>query len=109
MPVSKTSAKQNNMNPVEEVLATETDPDNVPHTYFDSVELGSVGSAKGNKNMVTVKINDHSTKMKVDTGADATVIPYDLYKKITRKPLQKIQQPLKPWLATKPIHPVGCV
>ena len=68
-----------------------------------------MGSAKGNKNIVTVKINNHSTKMKADTGADARVIPYDLYKKITRKPLQKIQQPLKAWLATKPVHPLGCV
>jgi len=32
--------------------------------------------------MITVKINNHSTKVKADTGADATVIPYDLYKKI---------------------------
>ena len=38
--VCKTSTKQNNVNPVEEALATETDPDNVPHTYFDLVELG---------------------------------------------------------------------
>ena len=59
--------------------------------------------------MITVKINDHSTKMKADSGADNTVIPYDLHKKIKRKLLQKIQQPLKAWLATKPIHPVGCV
>lgn len=97
------------MNPVEKALLTETDPNNIPHAYFDSVELGSVGSAKGNKNMITVKINNHSTKLKADTEADATVIPYDLYKKITRKPLQKIQQPFKAWLATKPVHPVGCV
>ena len=30
-----------------------------------------MGSAKGNKNIITVKINNHSTKMKEDTGADA--------------------------------------
>ena len=44
-----------------------------------------------------------------DTGAEATVIPYKLYKEITNKPLQKIQQPLKGWLALKPIHPKGSV
>ena len=85
----KTSTKQNNANAVEEGLATEIDPDNVPHAYFDSVELGSVGSAKGNKNVITVKINDQNIKMKADKGADATVILYDLCKKFTRKPLQK--------------------
>ena len=40
----KTSTKQNKVSPVEEALLTETDPNNVPHAYFDSVELGSVGS-----------------------------------------------------------------
>ena len=44
-----------------------------------------------------------------DAGAEATVIPYTLYKEITNKPLQKIQQPLKGWLAPKPIHPKGSV
>ena len=44
-----------------------------------------------------------------DTGAEATVIPYKLYKEITNKPLHKIQQPLKGWLAPKPIHPKGSV
>ena len=34
-----------------------------------------------------------------------TVIPYDLRKEITNKLLQKVQQPLKGWLVTKPIHP----
>ena len=47
--------------------------------------------------------------MKADTGAEATVIPYHLYKEITKAPLRKIHQPLKGWLATKPIHPKGCV
>ena len=59
--------------------------------------------------MITVKIAGRDVRIKADTGAEATVIPYHLYKEITKKPLQKIQQPLKGWLAKKPIHPVGCV
>ena len=37
------------------------------------------------------------------------MIPFSLYKNLSKKPLQKIHRPLKAWLATKPIHPVGCV
>ena len=54
-------------------------------------------------------ISNHNVKVKVDTGAEANVIPYNLYQKLSRKPLQKIYQLLKAWLATKPIHPLGCV
>ena len=80
------------------------------HTYFGSVELGSISDRrKTNKSLITVKIAGRDVRIKADTGAEATVIPYHLYKEITKKPLQKIQQPLKGWLAKKPIHPVGCV
>ena len=80
------------------------------HTYFGSVELGSVGATKKSKrSLVTLKIAGQDVEIKADTGAEATVIPYHLYQQITKKPLQKIQQPLKGWLATKPIHPRGCV
>ena len=49
-------------------------------------------------------------EIKADTGAEATwVIPYHRYEKITKKPLQQIRQSFKEWLATKPIHPRGCV
>ena len=80
------------------------------HAYFGSVELGSVSNpSKTNKSVISVKIAGRDVRIKADTGAEATVIPYHLYKEITKKPLQKIQQPLKGWLATKPIHPKGCV
>ena len=83
---------------------------NKVHTYFASIEIETVSkNYKNDKSMISVKIGKHDIKMKADTGAEANVIPYDLYKKITRKPLQKIHQPLKGWLATKPIHPTGCV
>ena len=35
--------------------------------------------------------------------------PYELYKEITNKRPQKIQQPLNGWLAPKPINRKGCV
>ena len=35
--------------------------------------------------------------------------PYELYKEITNKPPQKIQQPLNRCLASKLIHRKGCV
>ena len=77
------------------------------HTYFGSVELGSVGATKKSKRIfVTLKIARQDVEIKANTGAEATVIPYHLYQHITKKPLQ---QPLKGWLATKPIHPRGCV
>ena len=80
------------------------------HTYFGYIELGSVSnSRKSKKSLITLKIEVQNVEVKADTGAEATVIPFHLYKKISKKPLQKIQQPLKGWLATKPIHQRGCV
>ena len=80
------------------------------HTYFESIELGSVlDDSKSRKSMVTIQIGGQAVEIKADTDAEATVIPYHLYEKITKKPLQRIQQPLKGWLATKPVHPRGCV
>ena len=80
------------------------------HTYFGSVEIECVSNRKNNnKSMITVQIGKQDVKMKADTGAEATVIPYHLYKTITQKPLQMIHQSLKGWHATKPIHPKGCV
>jgi hypothetical protein len=40
---------------------------------------------------------------------EATVIPFKLYKELTKKPMQKIHQPLKGWLAVKAINLKGCV
>ena len=48
-------------------------------------------------------------RSKQTLGAEANVIPYNLYQKLSKKPLQKIYQPLKAWLATKSIHQLGCV
>ena len=79
-------------------------------TYFESIELGSVLNArKSRKSLLTIQIGGQAVEIKADTGAEATVIPYHLYEKITKEPLQQIQQPLKGWLATKPVHPRGCV
>ena len=79
-------------------------------TYFGSVELETVSdSRKRNKSLITLKIAGRDVRIKADTGAEATVIPYSLYTQITKKPLQTIYQPLKGWLAKKPIHPKGTV
>ena len=79
-------------------------------TYFGSVELETVSdSRKRNKSLITLKIAGRDVRIKADTGAEATVIPYSLYTHITKKPLQTIYQPLKGWLAKKPIHPKGSV
>ena len=59
--------------------------------------------------MITLQIAGQDIEIKADTGAEATVIPYHLHGKRTKRPLQKIQQPLKGWLASKPIPPKGCV
>ena len=76
------------------------------HTCFGSVELDSVfGTRKKSRSLITVKI----VQIKVDTSAEATVIPYKLYKEIANKHLQKIQQPLKGCQEPKPIHPKGSV
>ena len=80
------------------------------HTYFESIELGSILDArKSRKSLVTIQIGGQAVEIKADTGTEATVIPYHLYEKMTKKPLQQIQQPLKVWLATKPAHPRDCV
>ena len=59
--------------------------------------------------MITVKIAAKDVQIKADTGAEATVVLYELYTEITNKPLQKIQQALKRLLAPKPIYPEGSV
>ena len=74
------------------------------NTYFGSIELGSVYDRKSKRSFITLRIEGQNVEVKADTGAEATVIPYDFYKKIAKKPLQKIQQPFNGWLATKPIH-----
>ena len=94
------------------LAAVEHDPPTTHgvHTYFESVELDSVsGTRKKSRSLITVKIAGKNVQIKADTGAEATVIPYELYKEITNKPLQKIKQPLKGWLAPKSIHPKGSV
>ena len=59
------------------------------HTFFGSVELDSIsGTRKKSRSLIAVKIAGK-----------------ELYKEITNKPLQKLQQPLNWWLAPKPIHP----
>ena len=73
------------------------------HTYFESVELGSVLDArKSRKSLVTIQIGGQAFEIKADTGAEATVIPYHLYEKITKKPLQQIQQPLPSYSVQEP-------
>ena len=80
------------------LAAVEHDPPtthDVP-TYIESVELDSVsGTRKKSRSLITVKIAGKNVQIRADTGTDATVIPYELHKEITNKPLQKIQQPLK--------------
>ena len=81
------------------------------YTYFGSVELGTVsGNRKSNKSLITLKIAGRDVRMKADTdGVEGTVIAYNMCTKISKKPLQKIHQPLIGWLARKPIHPKGSV
>ena len=59
--------------------------------------------------MITVKIAAKDVQIKADTGAEATVVLYELCTEITNKPLQKIQQALKRLLAPEPIYPKGSV
>jgi hypothetical protein len=89
---------------------SEHEQSNLVHTYFNSVEIASLSKdKKKDKAMVSLKVAGKYLKMKADTGAEATVIPFKLYKELTKKPLQKIHQPLKGWLAVKAINPKGCV
>ena len=55
------------------------------HTYFGSVELDSIsGTPKKSRSLITVKTAGKDVQIKADTGAEATVIPYELYKEITK-------------------------
>lgn len=100
--------KESQVNPVEHESSPDNDKDT--HFYFASVELGVVSNHKQcTKSLVDIQIAGKDVRMKADTGAEATVIPYNLYKTITNKPLQRIHQPLKGWLATKSVNPKGCV
>lgn len=60
------------------------------------------GTRKKSRSLVTLKSAGKDVQNKAHT-----VIPFDLRKEITNKLLQKVQQPLKGWLVTKPIHPKG--
>jgi hypothetical protein len=61
------------------------------HTYFASVEIGNVvKNQQSTKSLVNVLIAGREVKLKADTYAEATVIPYHLFKSITNKPLQNI-------------------
>jgi hypothetical protein len=87
---------------------SEHEKSNLVHTYFNSVEIASLSKDnKKDKAMVSLKVAGKYLKMKADTGAEATVIPFKLYKELTKKPLQKIHQPLKGWLAVKAINLKG--
>lgn len=78
--------------------------------YFASVELESIlKPTQSKKSLVNLKIAGKDIQFKADTGTEATVIPYRLYKNINNKPLQKSHQPLKGWLAPKPTYPKGCI
>ena len=89
---------------------SEHEKSNLVHTYFNSVEIASLSmDNKKDKAMVWLKVAGKYLKMKADTGAEATAIPFKPYKELTKKPLQKIHQPLKGWLAVKAINPKGCV
>ena len=80
------------------------------HTYFGSVEVGTVSdNRKRTKSFITLKNAGRDVRIQADTGAEATVIPYNLYTQITKKRLQKIHQPLKGTLVKKPIHLRGSV
>ena len=47
------------------------------HKYFGSVKIECVSNRKNNnKSMITVQIRKQDVKMKADTGAEATVIPW---------------------------------
>ena len=67
----------------------QTNPD--VHTCFNSVELDSAsGTRTKSRSLITVKIAGKNVQLKADTGAEATVIPHELYKEIANKPLQRI-------------------
>ena len=106
--------RESNIKAVEQEL-TSSDLDReekaTSHLYFSSIEWVSIINQPSavKKNLISLKVAQKEVKFKADTGAEATVIPYDIYKSITTKPLQKIYQPLKGWLANTPAHPVGCV
>ena len=92
-----------------ESALTEENPE--VHSYFfnGSVDIGGISSTKKSKSMINLTVAGKEVRVKADTGAEATVIPYHLYKSITKVPLKKIKQPLRGWLAAKPVHPMGCV
>ena len=52
-------------------------------TYLGSVERGSVSDARRpSKNLITIKVVGKDVRIKEDTSAEATVVPYQLYKKL---------------------------
>ena len=105
--------KNSKLDTLEDQIASDEDPevknDNI-HVSFASTELECLShKKKDSKSIITIMSGKQHVRMKVATGAEATVIPYHLYKILTRKTLQKINQPLKGWFAAKPTHPKGCV
>lgn len=53
------------------------------HTHFGSVKLDGVSSAwEKSRSLITLKITLKDEQIKADTGAEVSVIPYELCKEI---------------------------
>ena len=84
--------RESNINAVEQKLASsdlDREEKATSHLYFGSIELASIINQPSavKKNLISLKVAQKEVKFKAGTGAEATVIPYDIYKSITTKPL----------------------
>ena len=73
------------------------------HAYFGSVELGTVSdNRKRHNSLITLKIAGREVRIKTDTGAEATVIPYNLKRKSLRNLCKRFTKLSKAGLQSNP-------
>ena len=70
-------------------------PDTKGSESSDTIFLGCIGEKGQNPWMVNLKLNGHSVRFQIDTGAEVTVVPEHLLKKIPRISLQPSDRTLR--------------
>ena len=73
----------------------------VREVYYDTESsskeafLGAVGAEQSNPWLVKVRLMNQTVEFHIDTGAEVSVIPQQLYQKLGRPPLTRANQTLK--------------
>lgn len=105
----KREARQTIRNNIKYVNVEDNDSDTTEgslHSYFVGALTMEINSIRSDNRTVFLKLGATYIKFKIDTGADISILPYDVYTSITDIPLRKTNIVLHSWLGPQ-IRPVG--